>query len=115
MVLKNLCVLVLWTRVASALERLLLEDSEGDTASSACDTSTIQIYYAILQLLLLQFRHLIPAPADGASTNTWSYKHRWIAMGIVAWESTLLSVVGCQETGWQSGVRSCILKGLRTI
>ena len=64
MVLKNLCVLVLWTRVASALERSLLDDSEGDTANSACDTSTMQLYYAILQLLLLQFRHLIPAQAD---------------------------------------------------
>ena len=77
----------------------------------------------------VQYRQLIPAPVDRTSAASVSmYEHLWItcqknepsrSMTNVACESKLRSVVrfACihaQETGWQSGVRSCFIPGVPT-
>ena len=66
----------------------------------------------------LQYRHLIAAPVDWMSDSAWLYKIKSknkpsTPMTNIVCESKIPSVmrsstIHAQETGWQSGVRSCI-------
>ena len=74
----------------------------------------------------VQYRHLIPAPIDRTSVSTGQYEHPWIACQIISqahqWPTSLANrsyvqlwghpYIHAQETGWQLGVRSCIMTGL---
>ena len=96
-----------------------------------CYNLYIELFLRYLadKLYVLMYTHLIPATVDQMSASSWLDKHPWItcqkkkpsmAMTQVACKSKLLSVVrsgACsrihaQETGWQSGVRSCIMPRL---
>ena len=74
----------------------------------------------------LQYRHLIPAPVDRMSVSAWLYKHPWISCQRISqthwWRTKLVNQsyvqlwghpgIHTQKTGWQSGMRSCIMPGL---
>ena len=72
---------------------------------------------------IVQYRHLIPAPVDRTSGSAWLYKHPWITCQKMSqthwWPKNYFLLWGhacifAQETGWQSGMRSCIMPGLPT-
>ena len=81
--------------------------------------------------LCCQYRQLIPAPINRRSACAWLYRHPWIicqkdkpnaSITHIPCETKLCSVIRLEtcgrihalETGWQSGVRSCIIPGLPT-
>ena len=89
----------------------------------------VQWVYAISVLTLsLQYRHLIPATVARTSARDWMYKHPLIACKHICqthqWPTKLANQSYGQfwghscsyalETGWQSGMRSCIMSGLPT-